>query len=358
MFYRTNELMEIIKYINSIDIARHLQSINYQFSSLEAAFLIWQSHKISLEAKHNAWKELIHTMSDCIVPSRSDEKKRLHSCLEKYIDLQNRLLKQFMENSADYIYHYRFLLTHSDNEWREDKVYYPDYQSCLEAYNQEFVDSRFHCEIIRERTRGDRKDTMILHIYNGRVIMGIKAFDLTENDDEIDRFFEEFWIDIPTPFKKGDVLVSPYGPYGGTFCYDNCKNPFVLTYICNWENKRRFYDCTDMTANGYFMDKTLFAECIHNYLDLEYYRGQFQGRLRTLAALSNYMKSKIDICLLLNAYHIIQNEEYLKEVKLYQSYTKEGKQLAGINNSQIEDLSQLPQNPFFDDPKPKYTIIE
>ena len=67
--------MEITKYLNSIDIARYLQSINYQFNSLEAAFIIWQSHKFSLKAKHAAWTELMKTMEDSLIPTRNGEKK-------------------------------------------------------------------------------------------------------------------------------------------------------------------------------------------------------------------------------------------------------------------------------------------
>ena len=45
--------MNIIKYINSIDVAQHLDHIGYKFTATEAAFLIWQSHKVSLAEKHS-----------------------------------------------------------------------------------------------------------------------------------------------------------------------------------------------------------------------------------------------------------------------------------------------------------------
>ena len=51
--------MDICTYVNSRDIGDYLRKINYEFTSKEAAWLIWQCISISLEEKHNA--HIIHT---------------------------------------------------------------------------------------------------------------------------------------------------------------------------------------------------------------------------------------------------------------------------------------------------------
>ena len=44
--------MDITRFINSRDIREHLKKIGYQFTSLEAAWLIWQCKNITLAEKH------------------------------------------------------------------------------------------------------------------------------------------------------------------------------------------------------------------------------------------------------------------------------------------------------------------
>lgn len=64
--------MNIFKYINSKDIRKHLEKINYKFTSLEAAWLIYQCKGITLKEKQTAFNELIDTMPDCEIEKRNN----------------------------------------------------------------------------------------------------------------------------------------------------------------------------------------------------------------------------------------------------------------------------------------------
>ena len=55
--------MDIYKFINSKDVRNYLKEINYEFTPVETAWLIWQSTK-PLEERHKAWQEMIYTMPD------------------------------------------------------------------------------------------------------------------------------------------------------------------------------------------------------------------------------------------------------------------------------------------------------
>ena len=55
---------EILKYVNSKDVRDHLAKINYNFSTLEAIWLIANHHKITLEDKITAWQAVINSMPD------------------------------------------------------------------------------------------------------------------------------------------------------------------------------------------------------------------------------------------------------------------------------------------------------
>lgn len=75
--------MNISRYINSKDIRRYLEKIGYEFSSLEAAWLIYQCHSAAPEKKHDAWRELIQTIPDCPMERRpnTDPHDSLHHFL-------------------------------------------------------------------------------------------------------------------------------------------------------------------------------------------------------------------------------------------------------------------------------------
>jgi len=145
------------------------------------------------------------------------------------------------------------------------------------------------------------------------------------------------WFQFPVPFKKGDIVYTEkkgyvgYSPYG--------TEPFVLDGVCYdmWtekqiESKKERGDLTDMTAYGYFQNENgeVFYECMHDYFSLDYYPEKLEGEHRILTTLSYYFKGKISVDLLINAYHMILDEENLKRKKKYLGIMYEGLKLAGI----------------------------
>ena len=86
-----------------------------------------------------------------------------------------------------------------------------------------------------------------------------------------------------------------------------------------------------MIATGYFQEEcgSIYYECMHSYMNLEYYRDELTGKRRILKALSSFMKEEIDIALYSDAYRVILLEEYTKE-NFPKYYTDEGLELAGL----------------------------
>ena len=122
--------MDILSYINSDAIREHLKEIDYQFSSLEAAWLIYACKKLSYEKKRDAWNELISTMPDCEIPKRSDCKgwPSLHKFLAEYIDITDKELEDFYreEPLGQFVYKYSYRYE-DDHGWTEE--YDVDYLS-------------------------------------------------------------------------------------------------------------------------------------------------------------------------------------------------------------------------------------
>lgn len=88
-----------------------------------------------------------------------------------------------------------------------------------------------------------------------------------------------------------------------------------------------------MTAHGYFQneDGSVYYECMHHYLDLEYCREEPQGTRRVLTAFSSFERGEIDGELLSIAYHVLLGEERLRrEREKLSRFTDEGLRLAGV----------------------------
>ena len=61
--------------------------------------------------------------------------------------------------------------------------------------------------------------------------------------EEIEEVFPSFWLNIPTPFRRGDIVWDPSGQLG--FPHEGKSVPFVLSECINWDKKA-------MLENGFF----------------------------------------------------------------------------------------------------------
>ena len=72
--------MNVYNYINSKDVRNYLRNINYSFSPAECAYIVGLSKTVNLREKMLAFKEIIHSMPDCIIGGKS-----LHKFLRRII---------------------------------------------------------------------------------------------------------------------------------------------------------------------------------------------------------------------------------------------------------------------------------
>ena len=102
--------MDIFRFINSRDIREYLKIRNYPFTSLEAAWLIYQCRCATIKEKHEAWQELIQTMPDCAVAERphTAHHESLHQFLKEYIRTEDEILDWFFRDEKDAIYNCEF----------------------------------------------------------------------------------------------------------------------------------------------------------------------------------------------------------------------------------------------------------
>ena len=101
--YEQAEAMDIYRFMNSRDIAKHLQGMGYKFSMPEAAFLIYLSRKAILDEKLAAWLEIAESMPNCSMNDRRlnmDPIPDFKAFLHDYIDLKKHDLERFLDPAA------------------------------------------------------------------------------------------------------------------------------------------------------------------------------------------------------------------------------------------------------------------
>lgn len=317
--------MDIFRFINSRDIREYLKSRNYPFTSLEAAWLIYQCRCATIKEKHEAWQELIQTMPDCAVAERPHTARHesLHQFLKEYIRTEDEILDWFFRDEKDAIYNCEFW---EYAMWCPGGEYFDSLQKCLKAYTDRRL-GKMTFKITKQILNSDQCTYVIFSADNEPLKFDTSWY--PEGGDEIlYGVLGGLEFDFPTPFTKGDILCE-------SEVYE--MNPslradlFVITDLPACSKNESYRDGCRMKVWGFFLkyDGTLQYEDMYNYMNLEYFRGELSGKKRILKALSNHIKGEIDVGLFANAYHKILCEEYAKSQNPW-NITSEGLAAAGI----------------------------
>lgn len=332
--------MDIYSFVNSKSIRDYLRDINYNFNSKEAAWLIYQCNSLSMKEKYEAWEQLMQEMTDFDLGSRFDyiPGSSLFELIRSYISITTNQYDTFSKKNENAIYQYRFYCT-DDCDWCED--YEGIYASLEDCWNEIEVDLDLGIEIIDIRKRYiGTNETINVRFKPDKTVLAIDATLLSDEESmALGDGFESFWFDFPVPFEKGDILapVNIVGP--GWKLAEN--GPVVMDGVIPWDKefcernqKENFADSSDMNIWGYFQDDDgrIFHEVTFNYMDYDYYRGPFMGKRRLLVALSNFIKEKISLELLLCAYRKVIMDEISDDVMLHSWYTPEDLSLAGLDD--------------------------
>lgn len=334
--------MDLYSFINSDAIANYLREIKYCFSSKEAAWLIYQCKKITLQEKHAAWKWLIDNMPDCGLEERCNclHWNSLHDLIRQYIKIENKYLDRFSKNAPNVVYQYRLfgpettgwekddgMKSSVDECWKDIVSYYEGNEIEIVEIKKTYIDTKVNVSVLFDY----QKNVLEIHtsspLYNGTELKVMAES------------FDGFWFAFPVPFKVGDILIRKNRRYPGE------GEVLVLSSMSTWDDQfvERMLDgngdTTDMTASGYFQDEDgrIFAEVTSNYIDLDYYHGPFDGIKRLLVTLSNFLKGEIDIELVLTAYRKIILDEFSRDIMLDGWYTDEGLELAGLHDVVVQN---------------------
>ena len=122
---------EICRFVNSKDIRKHLLDTSYDFSSVEAAWLIYQCQYCTLDERISAWEDIISTMPDQQVDSHHFKKpyESLHDVLRRYINMKKAILDKFLSSEEKSSYQYSIMYKDGYGDSTDPELY-SSYELC------------------------------------------------------------------------------------------------------------------------------------------------------------------------------------------------------------------------------------
>ena len=187
--------MDLLPYVESRAIREHLAAVGHRFTPLEAAVLIRLSDR-SLPERNAAWHELMRCSEDVELIPREwfPLRMSLHEWLRQDIRRSERMRGVFEEGEPDAL-------------WRTEKgERFSSLAACLEALRGEG-------DVVRKTWNGPdrRKDLAeaMLRPDGGYEWIEVSGCGLPEPLSRMGLY--AFWIDVPTPFRKGDRLRDKQG---------------------------------------------------------------------------------------------------------------------------------------------------
>ena len=295
--------MDITDFINSRDIRDYHRKIGYRYNSVEAAWIVYWSRHATLAEKHAAWKWIIDTLPDVTLPDYSDydylDGKTVHQILAEYIDLQNSFISEFKIADENSYFTYT-----RPSKWI-DGVFtsfnhegaFSSFHRCV-LYALEHVDfTKTSCIVVRM----GKIRTIESQWYNGEIFINSQgeiidvdpAYTQEEKMNEFRYFLESCCLDLPVPFKCGDIVCIE------DELHEYLK-PIVLmdVFVHHESVPEDLYVFSnhmrevDMCIAGYAVNNT--RQCglylFWNYMDVEYYRDELKGNDRILKPLSDCLK--------------------------------------------------------------------
>lgn len=274
--------MDILEFIDSNTVYKHLIDIGYEPDALTAAVIVWQSKSHNLAEKEKAFKWIIENMKDMSIPAHEyhSERVSLHEFLATYIETLSRYVDGFKLDHLDAIYDFSTYYKAPDNAWVSDDNLYSSYENVFDAALHSFPPNyddypdapRPFLFKIRRRTLDFELGSDYLYLTPDLVPYKFSADTIIPDEDyEVLHLFENLCLPITHPFKKGDIVRECAGKYALP-CYYN-DTLVVTDFMSEKEIKGKYniLGCHDYTLYGICSDGEggIYEDSINHYLRCE-----------------------------------------------------------------------------------------
>ena len=231
--------MNYYRFLDSRDIRNHLGNMEYPLSTPEAAYLVWQCRRVTLEEKFAAWEEIVDTMPDSAIIGRPfggrERVDSVHQFLRDYIAFQKQRLVEFSQPGR-WVYTAQFFHEKSA-QWSDLGHFFTIYQDCLDACREAIQEnSHWLGKIAKLKLSRYPLDDPKHRPWELELNRELRPLSIKANAyDDLEEVFPSFWLNIPTPFRRGDIVWDPSGQL--RFPHDGKSVPFVLSECINWDKK-------------------------------------------------------------------------------------------------------------------------
>lgn len=363
--------MDICRFINSKDIAEHLRAVRYQANAFVAAYFVEQCANATLGEKLSACKEIAETIPDCPTAWNLNckESKSTHGFLREYAALQQRMLDEFT-NGKGFVYMIRSMRRakyhenaprSDENLWIKGEMFlFSTFARCIDHLRNEktnngddfdrFTVAKTRVDFI-EGHYDPRKNEIVLD--QDFQPLKVSSGNLNERDVTLLQLPQSAFVEVPVPFKRGDIVIDHTALIPHPFVFDRLKfwnstelvehgasalspeDSAMVDRRVALSDEKHGWDSSHMAACGYELGchysggpltspydlcYDVFGAC-DNYLNLELYRGPLEDELKILEATSRYLKGTIGIEDFLNQTQQIGLACHTKQ--LAQSYDNE-----------------------------------
>lgn len=319
--------MDIYEYFNSRDVAEHCKKLSRRFTGRELAYMIWQSNHHTLAQKIAAWEELIRTMPD----ETLEDDVGLHHFLRQYITRLQQFISEFQADAEDCVYSYEKLYKHAPERYLDESVLYTSYEDCVAAAGAEnewgTLSLRTRKKVIHKQATSQMGDAMLDLTPDGEPTAVFVAPYFGAIDLLVEPFgFHGWYVDIPTPFEKGDIVT-------GVDLWGRRSEPMVVDKLPGEHGE----DYLDMCAHLWELDPQ--GRLCHNedicYLSLEYYHGDLEKQKRFLYALHNYCQDALPLTELMRSYSVTLLEFFAEKRKDFYGWAEGSHRLSGLAEEKI-----------------------
>jgi hypothetical protein len=307
------------------DVAQYCREIEHNFNALESAVMVYKSEKRTLAEKHAAYRTIIAEYPDMEIPEVPEainhgHIESFHRALANVIAFDEQLLKLFLTPEPSAVYQ-ASIRTKNHGESYELELF-SDYGKALAGALEHLEDQAGALECLGRKTEFLSMSICKKYVNSGDYISATvsgagEIMDVHQRGTflpvEDVCLLEACYIDVPVPFKRGDLVEVDGGGDMG--------NVYVLQELCrdsaggHAELLRRG-DITDMTAYVFYESKgTIECECMHFYPDLRYCRRELSGKARMLKYVSLFMRGKLCLCSLLKLQKYFLLDEITSDIK-------------------------------------------
>ena len=184
-------------------------------------------------------RKLIENYPDMEVIERINCKHydSVKTMIQEEIDRLEKLHKELMEDNGNSIY-----------EWKEfeeiTKTYDETYKKVVD-YIDEYDDTSY-VQITKKSFEGEDN---VIYAYYSVIDKKLGLYDITKKGDDFRESIDQIFLNIPTPFKKGDILAISNASAKN---FNDYSDVFVLECLATWNEtiekrmKEGNFDSSDM----------------------------------------------------------------------------------------------------------------